>query len=97
MFRLKTTLEETQKERDKYSTQLAKLHIEKTEEKDSLHVKIASLDKENQRLEDDLESVKDKLQAHDTAAKRAINAIQKEMALRVDQVIIQLFSHIHHS
>jgi len=30
--------------------------------------------------------VKDKLEAHDSAAKRAINAIQKEMALRVDQV-----------
>lgn len=74
------------KERDKLSTELAKLHIERLEERDGLKEKVKSLEEVNTKLEDELEIVKGKLQSHDTAAKRAITAIQKEMALRVDQV-----------
>ncbi|XP_031568951.1 coiled-coil domain-containing protein 186-like [Actinia tenebrosa] len=81
-----STLDSTQKERDKLSTELAKLHIERLEERDGLKEKVKSLDEVNNKLEDELETVKGKMQAHDSAAKRAINAIQKEMALRVDQV-----------
>ena len=35
---------------------------------------------------EELVATQEKLQAHDQAAKRAIAALQKEMALRVDQV-----------
>lgn len=79
-------MDSAQKERDKLSTELAKLHIERLEERDGLKEKVKSLDEVNMKLEDELETVKGKLQAHDSAAKRAITAIQKEMALRVDQV-----------
>lgn len=51
------------------------------------------LKKSNQELDDklketteELNATKKKLQDHDQAAKRAIAALQKEMALRVDQV-----------
>lgn len=79
-------MESTQKERDKLSTELAKLHIERLEERDGLREKVKHLDDTNNKLEEELETVKGKLHAHDSAAKRAITAIQKEMALRVDQV-----------
>ena len=42
-----------------------------------------------QKLQEKIEefdALKEKLHAHDQAAKRAIAALQKEMALRVDQV-----------
>ena len=42
-----------------------------------------------QKLQDkteEFDASKEKLHAHDQAAKRAIAALQKEMALRVDQV-----------
>lgn len=41
--------------------------------------------------EKELTLTKDKLQAHDTAAKRAISALKKELQLRVDQVCKGIF------
>lgn len=39
-----------------------------------------------QEKTEEFDASKEKLHAHDQAAKRAIAALQKEMALRVDQV-----------
>lgn len=76
---------ELERERDNLNAEVAKLQLGGNEENE--------LKKSNQELQDklherseELDETKEKLQAHDQAAKRAIAALQKEMALRVDQV-----------
>lgn len=52
----------------------------------ALEHQIATLKAQCDSREKELTLTKDKLQAHDTAAKRAISALKKELQLRVDQV-----------
>lgn len=84
--RLKESNNELEKERNSLTAEAAKLQLDGSEE-------IEKLRETNKELEDklcdqskELDETKEKLQAHDQAAKRAIAALQKEMALRVDQV-----------
>ena len=85
-LRLKDSNNELEKERNSLTAEAAKLQLDGSEE-------IEKLRETNKELEDklcdqskELDETKEKLQAHDQAAKRAIAALQKEMALRVDQV-----------
>ena len=85
-LRLKESNNELEKERNSLTAEAAKLQLDGSEE-------IEKLRETNKELEDklcdqskELDETKEKLQAHDQAAKRAIAALQKEMALRVDQV-----------
>lgn len=84
--RLKESNNELEIERNSLTAEAAKLQLDGSEE-------IEKLRETNKELEDklcdqskELNETKEKLQAHDQAAKRAIAALQKEMALRVDQV-----------
>ena len=52
-----------------------------------LKKKVEELEEKCNKLSEESENAKEKLVAHDGAAKRAITALQKEMTLRVDQVI----------
>eukprot|EP00794_Sanderia_malayensis_P005717 gene5717-6417_t len=47
---------------------------------------ISELETENESLTTDRDNAKEKLAAHDSAAKRAITTLQKELTLRVDKV-----------
>ena len=85
-LRLEESNNELEKERNSLTAEAAKLQLDGSEE-------IEKLRETNKELEDkvcdqskELDETKEKLQAHDQAAKRAIAALQKEMALRVDQV-----------
>ena len=52
----------------------------------SLQEKLQTLETQHTDCENELSTTKDKLHAHDTAAKKAISSLKKELQLRVDQV-----------
>ncbi len=60
--------------------------IEKLEDIVKLERIVSELEAECKSVEVERDIAKEKLAAHDAAAKRAITSLQKEMALRVDQV-----------
>ena len=88
LFRVKNINNDLEKEQSNLNAEISKLQLSESETEE-----IEALRKSNQELEDKLKetseelvATQEKLQAHDQAAKRAIAALQKEMALRVDQV-----------
>ena len=58
---------------------------------DALQQTIERLEGESKRRKAETAEAVEKLSAHDTAAKRAITALQKEMGLRVEQVRIHYY------
>ncbi|XP_048584681.1 coiled-coil domain-containing protein 186 [Nematostella vectensis] len=87
--KLKSTtneLDKAQKERDKLSTELAKLHLERVDEREALCARIKELEENEKAQEGELHTYKEKLDKHDQFAKRAISSLEKEMVFRVDQV-----------
>ena len=85
-LRVKETNDELEKERDNLNTEISKLKLGGSEENETLRKSNQELEDKLQGRSEELVEAKEKLQAHDQAAKRAIAALQKEMALRVDQV-----------
>lgn len=88
LLRVKDINNELEKEQGNLNAEISKLQLSEGESEEN-----EALRKNNQELEDkltetseELGATQEKLQAHDQAAKRAIAALQKEMALRVDQV-----------
>ena len=76
----------------KSGTEINKIeHVEKLEDIVKLEKVVSELEANCRELEEERDNAKEKLAAHDIAAKRAITALQKEMAVRVDQVILSLF------
>ena len=84
--RAKEKNEELEKEHGTLSTEVSKLKLNESEENERLKNNIREVESKFQECLQELDASKEKLQAHDQAAKRAIAALQKEMALRVDQV-----------
>ena len=62
--------------------------LEKIEDIVKLEKIVSELEKDCEKFQKERDAAKEKLAAHDVAAKRAITALQKEMTLRVDQVRI---------
>ena len=60
--------------------------LEKIEDIVKLEKVVSELEKDCEKFQKERDAAKEKLAAHDVAAKRAITALQKEMTLRVDQV-----------
>lgn len=60
--------------------------LEKIEDIVKLEKIVSELEKDCEKFQTEKDAAKEKLAAHDVAAKRAITALQKEMTLRVDQV-----------
>ena len=88
LCRVKGINDELESEKGNLNAEILKLQLSEGESEENELLK-----KSNQELEDKLKeteeelvATKKKLQDHDQAAKRAIAALQKEMALRVDQV-----------
>ena len=49
---------------------------------------ISELEAECKQVQEERDNLKEKLGAHDVAAKRAITALQKELSARVEQVLV---------
>ena len=87
-FRVKDLNNELEKEQGNLNAELSKLQLSESnsEENDALRKSSQELEDKLKETSEELVATQEKLQAHDQAAKRAIAALQKEMALRVDQV-----------
>lgn len=85
-LRVKESNNELEKERNSLTAEVAKLQLGGSEEIEKLRETNKELEEKLCDQSKELDETKEKLQAHDQAAKRAIAALQKEMALRVDQV-----------
>ncbi|KAK3094711.1 hypothetical protein FSP39_005307 [Pinctada imbricata] len=80
----KLLLEKTIKERDFYIQENQKL---KSHNVDDLYLpQIKELEYTISQQQNEIRLTKEKLQSHDTAAKRAVAALQNELKVRVDQV-----------
>lgn len=86
MLRVRKSNLELGIERDNLNAEISNLQLNGDEETETLKKNNQDLDDTLQKRTGELVESKEKLQAHDQAAKRAIAALQKEMALRVDQV-----------
>lgn len=86
LFREKESYNELTKERDKLSLDISQLQVSGSEETEELKKSRQEFEDELKKRTEELTECKEKLQAHDQAAKRAIAALQKEMELRIDQV-----------
>ena len=84
--RIKESDYELEKERDNLNAEISKLQLVGSEENETLKNSNQELEDKLQERTKELDETKEKLQSHDQAAKKAIAALQKEMALRVDQV-----------
>lgn len=84
--RVKESSNEWAQERVNLNAEILKLQLNGSEEREVLKKSKLDLENELHKRTEELTEAKEKLQAHDQAAKRAIAALQKEMALRVDQV-----------
>ena len=88
-FRVKESSNEWAQERVNLNAEILKLQLNGSEEREVLKKSKLDLENELHKRTEELTEAKEKLQAHDQAAKRAIAALQKEMALRVDQVSVK--------
>lgn len=88
LLRVKDINNDLEKEQGTLNAELSKLKLSESnnEENDALRKSNQELEDKLNETSEELSATQDKLQAHDQAAKRAIAALQKEMALRVDQV-----------
>ena len=86
LFREKESYNELAKERDILSLDISQLQVNGSEETKELKKSRQEFEDELKKRTEELTECKEKLQAHDQAAKRAIAALQKEMELRIDQV-----------
>lgn len=84
--REKESYNELAKERDILSLDISQLQVNGSEETKELKKSRQEFEDELKKRTGELTECKEKLQAHDQAAKRAIAALQKEMELRIDQV-----------
>ncbi|KAL9983864.1 hypothetical protein ACROYT_G006107 [Oculina patagonica] len=86
--RIKNINDELESEKGNLSAEILKLQLseDESEENELLKKSNQELDDKLKETTEELNATKKKLQDHDQAAKRAIAALQKEMALRVDQV-----------
>lgn len=74
------------KEQSNLNAEVSRLQVSGNEESETLRKANQELEQKLQEKTEEFDASKEKLHAHDQAAKRAIAALQKEMALRVDQV-----------
>ena len=86
MCSVKESNNELEKERDNLNAEVSKSQLNGIETNEALKNSNKELEDKLCKRTEELDESKEKLQAHDHAAKRAIAALQKEMALRVDQV-----------
>ena len=88
LLRVKDKNNDLEKEQSTLNAELSKLQLSESnnEENDALRKSNQELEDKLKETSEELDATQEKLQAHDQAAKRAIAALQKEMALRVDQV-----------
>ena len=88
LLRVRDTNKDLEKEHGYLNAELSKLQLSesKSEENDALKTRNQELEDKLKETSEELVATQEKLQSHDQAAKRAIAALQKEMALRVDQV-----------
>lgn len=86
MLRVRKSNLELGIERDNLNAEISNLQLNGDEETETLKKNNQDLEDTLQKRTGELVELNEKLQAHDQAAKRAIAALQKEMALRVDQV-----------
>lgn len=84
--REKESYNELAKERDILSLNVSQLQVNGREETKELKKSRQEFEDELKKRTEELTECKEKLHAHDQAAKRAIAALQKEMELRIDQV-----------
>ncbi|XP_074613266.1 coiled-coil domain-containing protein 186-like [Acropora palmata] len=84
--REKESYNELAKERDILSLSVSQLQVNGIEETKELKKSRQEFEDELKKRTEELTECKEKLHAHDQAAKRAIAALQKEMELRIDQV-----------
>lgn len=84
--REKESYNELAKERDILSLNVSQLQVNSSEETKELKKSRQEFEDELKKRTEELTECKEKLHAHDQAAKRAIAALQKEMELRIDQV-----------
>lgn len=84
--REKESYNELAKERDILSLNVSQLQVNGREEIKELKKSRQEFEDELKKRTEELTECKEKLHAHDQAAKRAIAALQKEMELRIDQV-----------
>lgn len=84
--REKESYNELAKERDILSLNVSQLQVNGSEETKELKKSRQEFEDELKKRTEELTECKEKLHAHDQAAKRAIAALQKEMELRIDQV-----------
>lgn len=84
--REKESYNELAKERDILSLNVSQLQVNGSEETKELKKSRQQFEDELKKRTEELTECKEKLHAHDQAAKRAIAALQKEMELRIDQV-----------
>ena len=85
-LRIKDINGHLEREQSNLNAEVSKLQVSGSEENETLRKANRELEDKLQERTEELDVSKEKLQAHDQAAKRAIAALQKEMALRVDQV-----------
>lgn len=86
LSREKESYNELAKERDILSLNVSQLQVNSSEETKELKKSRQEFEDELKKRTEELTECKEKLHAHDQAAKRAIAALQKEMELRIDQV-----------
>lgn len=84
--REKESYNELAKERNILSLNVSQLQVNGSEETKELKKSRQQFEDELKKRTEELTECKEKLHAHDQAAKRAIAALQKEMELRIDQV-----------
>lgn len=84
--RVKDKNDQLVKEKSNLTAEISRLQVSENEESETLRKANQEFEQKLQERTEELDTTKEKLQAHDQAAKRAIAALQKEMALRVDQV-----------
>jgi len=61
-------------------------HLDKIEDIVKLEEVVSELEAECKKVQEERDAIKEKLGAHDIAAKRAITALQKELSTRVEQL-----------
>ena len=86
--RVKGVNDELEREKGNLNAEIAELQLNEAKSEENEQLKTSNRELEDKLTEttEELNATKKKLQDHDQAAKRAIAALQKEMALRVDQV-----------
>ena len=69
-------------------------HLNKIEDIVKLEEVVSELEAECKKVQEERDAIKEKLGAHDIAAKRAITALQKELSTRIEQVYMLYSSNV---